>query len=193
MFPGRDPLGVSVLGHFFTFFDFPDATDDIIIPPLGIEQCFRLARKHNLWVCGPAFNREHSRITHKITAHHPGNILRYTNFVENNVPFIDTRVLHRFMTIYPYELLGWGVDFLMLYAMGQHETKRYAIIDQVQCINPEAHRKKNAVNTGDPSDKREWYKIPGARTERSTWVRISRSTKCPFYWKHLVHGCVPEK
>jgi len=172
----------SFIQNTYDYVWIPD--DDIEISSDGIERCFALARKYKLWVCGPSFTDSHrAKITHSVTKHIPGRVLHFTNFVEVNVPLFDVSILPRIMRVYPYELIGWGIDFLIVWTLGIHRRNRYAIIDAVQCINPKDNEKMSVVTESISSsrEERELYKIPGAKNRGQIWADVSKRIHCPFW------------
>jgi len=113
--------------------------DDIQINTLQINAMFEIANKYDLWMCAPSFSSK-SIISHAVTQCHPGNVLRYTNFVEVNTPFFKSSKLLNILERkdYPTELVGWGLDYYFAWVMGDNIQNRYAIVDEVQCINPQS-------------------------------------------------------
>lgn len=117
--------------------------DDIIIQTASINRLFMIAEQYRFWLCAPAFdpNAESSVISHRITKAVKGSFLRYTSFVEVNVPLFSRDALDICMKIYPDSLTGWGIDILFCLVLLHYESsmpvdQRIAIIDQITCINP---------------------------------------------------------
>jgi hypothetical protein len=113
--------------------------DDIIFDENGIQSCFEMSYQYNLWLLQPSFKRE-SKISHKITVKNPYSILRYTNFVEENTPLIDTYVLKDIMNLYDCSISSWGIDFIISHVLTKHSEyneSKIAILDNISCINPE--------------------------------------------------------
>jgi hypothetical protein len=40
------------------------------------------------------------------------------------------------MKIYNPILVGYGIDYLFIWHLGQEKTDKYAIVDSISCINP---------------------------------------------------------
>lgn len=91
--------------------------DDIIISVSDINKLFELSEIHKFSICQPSFNPE-SKISHKITVHVPKSSFRYTNFIEVNVPIFTAKALHNLMKHYDTKLIGWGIDYLYIWANG---------------------------------------------------------------------------
>jgi len=115
--------------------------DDIIITSQDIESMFTIAEKYYLLICQPSFTNQ-SQISHLITKHIPTVFLQYTNFVEVNAPLFKRDALDRLMNKYDEKLIGWGIDYLSIYENGITLTNKYAIIHEIQCINPRISDKK---------------------------------------------------
>jgi hypothetical protein len=116
--------------------------DDIIFDVKDINEMFRLSKKNNFWICGPTFkNIKECKISHDITISKPGNLFRYTNFIEVNVPLFNKYALNKLMKYYDPILIGWGIDFLYMWSCGLHHKNKYALVDKVTCINPHDNTK----------------------------------------------------
>ena len=124
---------------------------------------FKLSRKYNLDICGPSFSTN-GCISHGITKHKPDTILTYTNFVEVNTPVFSKYAINKFMEYYDPILIGWGIDYLYIWALGKNIKDKYAIIDNIKCTNPQDENKqnKNREHTNISNHDKEieyWYKI----------------------------------
>ena len=116
--------------------------DDIIFDTQDINNMFDISKKYNLDICSPTFKTDgSSKISHSITKQQNGNLLRYTNFLEVNVPLFSKDALHKFMKYYDPILIGWGIDYLYIWALGKDKKKNYALIDSISCINPHDKQK----------------------------------------------------
>ena len=73
--------------------------DDILISTKNMNKMFSIAKKYNLWVCQPSFDKS-GKNAHTINIHKPGNLLRFTNFVEEGVPLFSKEALTNFMKEY---------------------------------------------------------------------------------------------
>uniref|UniRef100_A0A6C0KXL3 Glycosyltransferase n=1 Tax=viral metagenome TaxID=1070528 RepID=A0A6C0KXL3_9ZZZZ len=155
----------DIIVHYDLFFILDD---DIIISVGDINNMFRIANKYNLAICQPSFKKG-SIVSHGITRHKPQIFLQYTNFVEVNTPLFSRAALDKAMTKYSPNLIGWGIDFLYIWANGFSETA-YAVIHGVQCINPRAQEK---------GGRRELYLIPLHSTRRVVWEAYADSIGCP--------------
>ncbi|PNW73035.1 hypothetical protein CHLRE_14g616301v5 [Chlamydomonas reinhardtii] len=72
-----------------------------------------------VWVAQPSL-RPGSKVDHVLAAHQPHLDLAYTSFVENNACVFRSDVLSALLDCgrYSGELLGWGVDYAYLHALG---------------------------------------------------------------------------
>jgi hypothetical protein len=110
--------------------------DDIIISSENINKCFEYMATYDLYFGSPCFEKhEQCKITHDITQQIPDNILRFTNFIEVNVPIIKTNILITILNTYNNELSGYGFDYYMLKNYYKIADK-IAIFDCITCINP---------------------------------------------------------
>jgi hypothetical protein len=110
--------------------------DDIIISTKAINNLFKIINDFKLDVIQPAFLPGKSRITQYITIAVPNTFLRYTNFIEINTPIFRKSAIEKCMEIYDPILVGYGIDYLFIWHLGQEHTHKYAIIDGIKCINP---------------------------------------------------------
>jgi len=112
--------------------------DDIIITTEDINKMFKLSLECNLKICQPSFALG-SEIGWDINTSNPNYFLRYTNFVENNSCLMTKDSINKFMEIYDPKLVSFGVDYIYMVANGVEDIKnlkKFAIIDNIQCINP---------------------------------------------------------
>lgn len=144
--------------------------DDIIMNVNDINTMFELSRKYNLKICAPSFLPQ-SKISHKLTLHKPGLLLRYTNFVEMNTPLFSVEALHKLMKVFDYSIIGWGTDYLYIVCNGIDDQKSYAIIDSITCINPKDDDKK--------SKKRELDLIENNNKEEQLWLDFAKKHNYP--------------
>ena len=143
--------------------------DDIIFNYDDINNMFSTAKQHNLSICGPSFKKG-SKISHKITKQKDGILLTYTNFIEVNVPLFNKVALNKFMKYMDSNLIGWGIDFLYIWANGLENKKSYAIIHDIGCINPEDNCKNN---------KRELQLIKNCNNRQTIWENYADKIGCP--------------
>ena len=155
--------------------------DDIIFETPDINKMFEISKKYNLDICGPTFKTNgSSKISHAITRQESNNLLRYTNFIEVNVPLFNRNALNKFMKYYDPILIGWGIDYLYIWALGKDRKRAYALVDSVSCINPhdkEKNGKRELTILKDVNERVEkWnlikkkYKIPD--WENKNWEKI---------------------
>lgn len=152
--------------HFFIL------DDDIIININDINKMFEISKKHNLKICGPSFLPS-SKISHHITKQNKrrSKALTYTNFVEVNVPLFNKEALQKLMKVLDPSLIGWGIDYLFIWANGINERTSYAIIHSIGVINPKDNQKTNK--------KREMFKVSNFSNEQNIWRNYAKKIKCP--------------
>lgn len=155
--------------------------DDIIIKTDDINKLFDISIKYNLFICQPAFLPE-SKISHHITKVRNNNILRYTNFVEVNTPVFSKEALIKFMKYYDDILIGWGIDYLYIWANGRELTDKYAIIDSITCINPHDNIK---------GDIRELNQIKNSNLRAKIWEDYANKIGADIDWIHKVYSKIP--
>jgi hypothetical protein len=114
--------------------------DDIQISTEGINIMFDISKQCNFSICAPSFTPD-SKISWEVTINHPGSFLRFTNWVEVNTPLFDKKSLDNLMSVYDESLIGWGIDYLYMWANGLNKRTKYAIIDAVSCRNPHDNEK----------------------------------------------------
>jgi hypothetical protein len=148
--------------------------DDIIITTDDINKLFDISVKYDLWICQPSITYE-SKLSHEVVIHQKGNLLRYTDFVEVNLPVFSQKALLKFLEYYIPELIGYGVDFLYIWANGKDVEDKYAVIDSIRCINPQDNKKQDV--------KREVAKIKDYDKSHHTWYIYSKKIDAPYSWK----------
>ena len=152
--------------------------DDIIISTTNINNLFLVISTFNLDIIQPSFPiGKISRITHAITTSHPGIFMRYTNFIEINVPVFRKSALEQCMKIYDTSLIGFGVDYLFLWFLGYTREEKYAIIDHIKCINPFF-------------EEREIDKLQSIDNRYLTWRKIAEKHNI-IEWKHTNYKIIP--
>jgi GR25 family glycosyltransferase involved in LPS biosynthesis len=155
--------------------------DDICMTHQDIESMFKFASDYDLLICQPSFTHE-SQISHAITKHIPKVILQYTNFVEVNTPLFKKEALIRLMDKYHPVLIGWGIDYLSIYANGIELTNKYAVIHAVQCTNPTIENKKYK--------RKELNIIENVQLRESIWGKFAYCHKYAPYYELKVHSTV---
>jgi hypothetical protein len=144
--------------------------DDIIFNTDDINEMFKISKEYGLWICGPSFSNDgSSKISWSHTKHEPHTLLRYTNFIEVNVPLFNKYALTNLMKYYDPVLIGWGIDYLFMWANGEHKDK-YAIIDKIVCINPHDNKKNN---------KRELNNINNVNIRNEIWEQFRKKNSIP--------------
>jgi len=138
------------------------ADDDIIISVKDIRCWFEIHKEYNLNLSQASFDPE-GKISHSVTEHQVGNILRYTNFVEVTCPLFKKKDLFRFLDIYKGDLVGWGIDWLFSSQIHREYQGKIAVIDSLVCINPLDRAKENRreIDILQPTHLRKlnWFKF----------------------------------
>jgi Protein of unknown function (DUF707) len=116
------------------------ADDDLMLDPYDIDRLFKLAARHDLWICQPAFSSR-GRISHGITAQQ-NTYIRITNFVEVTCPLFRADKLREFLQIYDGELVGWGIDWWYCNALNISRNGKAAVIDSVVVTNPHSNQRR---------------------------------------------------
>ena len=155
--------------------------DDICMSSQDIEQMFNIAAKYDLLICQPSFSEE-SQISHPITKHNPNVLLQYTNFVEVNTPLFKKEALIRLMDRYNNILIGWGIDYLSIYANGIELTNKYAIIHDVKCTNPTIDNKKYK--------RKELNNIVNCQWREAIWEQFAKDNNYLPKYELKVHSTI---
>lgn len=130
--------------EFLQKYDFIFVTDDdMLVTSAQIDRLFQIAEAYDFWVCHPAFS-DRGRISHPLTARSASHI-RITNFVELTCPVFRTDKLTEFLSVYDGELTGWGIDWWYGNYFKANEIRKFAIIDEIEVINPLDHQRPGGV------------------------------------------------
>ena len=146
--------------------------DDIIINTSDINKLFDIRNKYSsIDILQPSFCPYNSRISHSITVQNPNNFLRFVNFVEVNAMLFKKDALIKCMEIYDPILVGYGIDYLFLWYLGNNKTDNYAIVDSIGCINP------------DKGNNREIDRLQPKIERQKIWNEIADKYKIKI-WDH---------
>ena len=104
--------------------------DDLAATPRAVERLFDLVSDQGLWLAQPSLSHD-SYISHGVTAHHEGLILRRTSFVEAMAPVFTPRLLERVLPTVTANESGWGIDYLWQMYLDR-PRRDSAVIDAVQ-------------------------------------------------------------
>jgi len=160
------------------------ADDDLELSPREINTLFSIFTEYDLLVAQPSFDPL-GKNSYRITEEKPGNLLRYTNFVENGSTVIKYPVLQKFIEFYDPEVSSYGVDWLMMHFLGDQVERRVGVIDRICCHNPADWRK---------NDQREVDKVTPHQERRQIFERYADKIGMTVHkagTKEL--GCVKEK
>ena len=156
--------------------------DDIIMSTQDINTMFEISKKYNLLICQPAFTPE-SKISYPLTLVQSNNILRYTNFVEVNTPLFSCDAFIKTMSVYDSSLIGWGIDYLYIWANGLERKDKYAVIDSVVCTNPHDNMKNN---------KRELDLIKDVNKRTEIWANYATKIGAPLSIGMVEYSNIPK-
>lgn len=169
---------LEILDQYDYFFILDD---DLVFYTLDINQMFSIAREYELSICQPSFLPE-SVVSHKITLQNDATFLRYTNFVEVNSPLFNKEALINTMRVMDDSLIGFGIDYLMIWANGMYEKNKYAVIDMIACVNPTQECKKIV--------RREMYHVFDFDSEKDRWDSYAEKIGCPPEFPHKSYAFV---
>ena len=171
----------DIVGRYRRFF----ILDDDLAFDGGVEainRMFAVAKRYRLAICGPSFSAD-GKVSHDINAHRPGISRAYTNFVEVNAQLFSRSALDRLMKWLTPDLIGWGIDFLAIWANGLEERRSYAVVHEVSCWNPHDH---------DKDHRRELDLIPEVERRQAIWENHARSIGCPVEFDLVEYAVVPD-
>jgi hypothetical protein len=109
----------------YSYIWLPD--DDVLMSTRDINKMFNLVSEYELFLAQPSMT---GYISHQITSPQPGNLLRYTNFVEVNSPVMSLKTLMLVKDTFDRNYSGWGYDALWPYMLNYPQDK-IAIIDSI--------------------------------------------------------------
>jgi hypothetical protein len=132
----------NILDSYERFFILDD---DIIFDNYkDINLMFNISEKYNLYICAPTFKTDgSSKISHNITKSLNKNVFRYVNFIEVNTPLFNKYAITKYMEYYDDSLIGWGIDYHYIWALGKDLNDKYALVDKITVINPHDNIKNN--------------------------------------------------
>jgi hypothetical protein len=172
-FPNFNYIYNNYNSQIMRFNNFYIVDDNIIINTDQINKLFDITNQYFLLISQPAFLPE-SNITHPITIVQPDKLLRYTNFIELTTPVFSKEGLVNFMKYYDDSLIGWGIDYLYIWANGIDKIATYAIIDKVACIKKTNTDKKDNV-----------------AYQAKVWYDYSKKVGVPYDWEIKTYKSIP--
>ena len=147
--------------------------DDIIFNVNDINEMFH-HQKNIIFGYGPTFKNIKNANYSPITI---SNTLLECNFIEVNVPLFGRYALDMLMKHFDPILIGWGIDFLYIWACGNDKKDKYALIDKVTCINPHDNKKNN---------KRELNNIKNVHNRKEIWEKFKKKYKIKINENKLI-------
>ena len=108
--------------------------DDIQMRTKDINKMFEIFKKYKLDLGMPAFSIDSQTPWIDITNQKYGNILHYTNFIENGVAIFSQKGLKICLPTFQNAKTGWGLDFIWANLLN---NKNIGVIDSVSCFHPE--------------------------------------------------------
>ena len=106
---------------------FPDV--DVRTTMRSINLMFETCRLFDLDLAQPALSA-HSYVSHDITRHQPGTVLRFTNFVEMMMPVFSQRALRLCSASFDAPGMAWGLDFVWPWLL-KYPPRAIAILDAI--------------------------------------------------------------
>ena len=168
-----------ILDKYDRFFILDD--DIIFDSPDDINEMFNISEKYDLYICAPTFKTNGtSKISHSITKSFNTNSFRYVNFIEVNTPLFNKYAINKYMEYYDDRLIGWGIDYHYIWALGKDLDNKYALIDKISVINPHDNKKNN---------KRELSLINNWDKRVIPWNNIKKEFNIKE-WKHIEYSTV---
>jgi hypothetical protein len=116
----------------YEYIFIPD--DDLHIPIQDLNRLFEIANQYQLGICQPSLVGYYSV---QINLHHPGSILRYTNYVEIIAPCFDRKSFDACRSSFNYNKSCWGIDVLWDMILG-HPIDKIAVVDDVIAVHTRA-------------------------------------------------------
>lgn len=152
--------------------------NDLSLSARQINQLFDLRQEHDLWIIQPSFDLG-GRIAHSVTRRRQSTALRWVNFIELCAPLFRGDKLEKFLLDYDGSLVGWGIDYWYMNLFGLGDGRRYAISDEVSCVNPRRAVREIQQLSPDPERRAAWYALRDARGfaewQPSVFAEVSRS------------------
>ncbi len=143
--------------------------DDIVITAEKINRLFQIRKLYKLNLLQPAFSPL-GKISHRITHPEFNSYIRFTNFVECNVPLFRRETLKKFMQVYDERLVGYGTDYWYSH-LARDGEERIAVVDGIICTNP-----KDAVKKGG---KRDIDKLQSEKKRKEVWSAFKKEYNLP--------------
>ena len=158
------PEIISQYDYFFIL------DDDIIFNTNDINRMFSIANEYNLSICGPTYLNNKDKGTNGPGKDicKSGRLLTYTNFIEVGIPLFNKIAIDNLIKVLHPSLIGWGIDFLYIWANGIDEKEKFASIHVVNCINPSPEEKP--LNRG-----RELELIKNCNVRRWFWKKYKKN------------------
>jgi hypothetical protein len=152
--------------------------DDVVIHTAEINRLFNIHETLDLWLLQPAFKFGEGKLSHPITEQQTKTSkgLRFVNFIEVTAMMFDKGSLEKCMTIYDPILVGFGIDWLFLWHLGYVYRNKYAIIDDIPCINPVEEDARREINILQPLKERQ-----------KCWEMVRKKYKITC-WKPKIYG-----
>ena len=128
-------------GYDYIF--IPD--DDLYVKAADINRLFSYAKQYDLEICQPSLMGYYS-VPHNL--HHPGYILRYTDYVEIICPCFSFPAFDKCRHLFDYNQSCWGIEKLWDKELG-HPKDKIAIIDDVIVVHTRPCFRGDNYNNND--------------------------------------------
>jgi hypothetical protein len=169
--PDKPKFNIKKYDYYFI------VDDDIIISTSNINKLFKIISRFELDIIQPSFILGQSQISHPITVSRNNSFMRYTNFIEVNTPVFNKIALERCMQIYDPILVGYGIDYLFIWVLGQNNQNKYAIVDTIKCINPICENREINV-------------LQSFKDRVKNWLIVSKKYNI-ITWEHKTFNTIP--
>ncbi|GAB5357452.1 hypothetical protein AAMO2058_000375800 [Amorphochlora amoebiformis] len=155
--------------------------------PQAINTMFSLSKSFSLEISMPSLIDPHNKqtISWEITRHntHKDVVLSYTSFVEMRSTLMSRQAVLRLMSVYNKQLGEWGVDYLMIWASGDHRKRSYGVVHVVQAlIDGDGGRRFRYA-----FDKRSKRNV---NVDEILWKFWAEHVGCPYKLPHIEHARV---
>ena len=107
--------------------------DDIQIRTKDINKMFEIFNEYKLDLGMPSLSKGSYTWWKDVLIQKPGNILHYTNFIENGIAIFSKKGLKICLPTFYNAKTGWGLDFIWSKLLN---NKNIAVIDYISCLHP---------------------------------------------------------
>lgn len=141
--------------------------DDIAATTKQINRLFRIAKTYHLQLAQPAIGE--GDVSYLALRHHPGYLLRYTQFVEMMCPLFTLEAFSQVLPLFAENASGWGLDWVW---SSMFPRECVAVIDGVAVVHTRpmasggVHARFSSMGINPSEEGREMRKKHGVRNTR---------------------------